>query len=161
MENATHLASAAVLLHDEGAGRVRASRKGPQVQYWLDPGDAREMARGVEALARLYFAAGATRVWLPGAGLAPVDNVSQLQNAMKQVSWTPHRVILNSVHPQGSCSLGDDPKTSATDARGAVHGAEGVYVADASLFPTSVGVPPQITVMALASAVAEGIVRHS
>jgi choline dehydrogenase-like flavoprotein len=160
MLNAIRLASAAVLLHDEGAGVVRASRRGPQVKYWLDARDTREMAHGVESLARLYFAAGARRVWLPGTALPPVDDVAQLQNAMNQLKWSPHRVILNSVHPQGSCSLGENEKTSATNAHGQVHGAEGVYVADASLFPTSVGVPPQITVMALATAVADAVVQR-
>jgi choline dehydrogenase-like flavoprotein len=80
---------------------------------------------------------------------------------MRQLKWSPHRVLLNSVHPQGSCSLGGDDRASATDAMGQVRGADGVYVADASLFPTSVGVPPQITVMALATAVADAIVQRA
>jgi choline dehydrogenase-like flavoprotein len=43
------------------------------------------------------------------------------------------------------------------DAFGAGHGMRGLYVADASVFPTSVAVPPQITVMALATRTAQRI----
>jgi choline dehydrogenase-like flavoprotein len=44
-----------------------------------------------------------------------------------------------------------------TNAFGEVHGSEGVYVADASLFPTSSKVNPYLTVMALAERVAERV----
>jgi long-chain-alcohol oxidase len=55
-------ATAAVLLHDEGAGRVDIARDGrPRVRYWPDRRDRAELRRGVEALARIYLAAGAGR----------------------------------------------------------------------------------------------------
>ena len=53
--------------------------------------------------------------------------------------------------------MGEDPATSVTDAWGRVHGEEGLYVADASLFPESSHVNPYLTIMALAERVAETV----
>jgi choline dehydrogenase-like flavoprotein len=46
--------------------------------------------------------------------------------------------------------MGDDPKTSVTSSRGEHHQVKGLFVADGSLFPTSIGVPPQISIYAFA-----------
>jgi choline dehydrogenase-like flavoprotein len=53
--------------------------------------------------------------------------------------------------------MGADPKTSVTDAGGAVRGTDGLYVADACLLPTSVGVNPMMTIIACSLRVADGI----
>jgi choline dehydrogenase-like flavoprotein len=64
---------------------------------------------------------------------------------------------LFSAHQMGTCRMGNDPRTSVCDERGAVRGVHGLFVADASAFPGSSGVNPMITVMALAKMIAEGI----
>jgi choline dehydrogenase-like flavoprotein len=64
---------------------------------------------------------------------------------------------LFSAHQMGTCRMGRDARTSVCDERGAVHGMQGLYIADASLFPASSGVNPMLTVMALAHYVARGI----
>jgi choline dehydrogenase-like flavoprotein len=57
----------------------------------------------------------------------------------------------------GSCRLGKDRRTSVADPHGQVHGVPGLYVADASGFPTASGVNPMLSVMALAYRVAQRI----
>lgn len=64
---------------------------------------------------------------------------------------------LNRGHVSGTCRFGDDPKTSVVDPSGRAHGLENLYVSDASLFPTSGGMGPSLTVAALALRIAEGI----
>ena len=161
MRDLPRLASASVLVHDEGAGRVRVGRDGrPRVVYWPDAGDRGTLLRGIGALARLYLAAGAERVYLPFTGMAPVTDEASLDAALAGARLRRYATSLTSVHPQGTCALGADPSTSATDPRGALHGAPGIFVCDASLFPTSVGVPPQVTIMALATAVAERVAEE-
>jgi choline dehydrogenase-like flavoprotein len=49
----------------------------------------------------------------------------------------------------GGCVMGADPARSVCDPAGRVHGYTGLYVADASLVPTNLGVNPQHTIMAL------------
>jgi choline dehydrogenase-like flavoprotein len=69
----------------------------------------------------------------------------------RQVCWTG----LASTHVQGSCRMGDDPERSATDRNGKVHGVEGLYVGDSSLIPRTLSVNPSLTIMALASRLAD------
>jgi choline dehydrogenase-like flavoprotein len=57
---------------------------------------------------------------------------------------------LNSAHPQGGNPISRDWRTGVVDPSFRVHGMDNVYVCDASVFPTSVTVNPQLTVMALA-----------
>ena len=45
--------------------------------------------------------------------------------------------------------MGDDPARSVVDPDGRVWGWDNLYVADASVFPSSLGVNPQVTIMAL------------
>jgi choline dehydrogenase-like flavoprotein len=156
MRQYPHLASAAVLLHDESTGLVRGGPGRPTVHYWPDLGDRQELLRGVRALAELYFAAGAQEVYLPfEAGRA--RRAHELEKAMSTAQIRRHELPLTSVHPQGTCAMGKDPYRSVVRPTGAVWQAPGVYVADASLFPTSIGVPPQVTIMALAGVVADNV----
>lgn len=62
-------------------------------------------------------------------------------------------------HPMGTCRMGDDPATSVTDPDGQVWGQPGIYVADASSFPSSLGINPALTVAANALRIAEKITR--
>jgi choline dehydrogenase-like flavoprotein len=57
-------------------------------------------------------------------------------------------------HPLGTCRMGADPTAAPLDADGRLRGYEGVYVADGSIVPSSLGVNPQITIMALATRIA-------
>jgi choline dehydrogenase-like flavoprotein len=69
----------------------------------------------------------------------------------RQVCWTG----LASTHVQGSCRMGDDPARSATDRNGKVHGVDGLYVGDSSLIPRTLSVNPSLTIMALATRLAD------
>jgi len=53
-------------------------------------------------------------------------------------------------HLFGGCTMGKDPSRSVCDELGRVRGYEGLYVVDASVIPTNLGVNPQHTIMALA-----------
>ena len=69
----------------------------------------------------------------------------------------PNRLPLFTAHQMGSCRFGADRKTSVADAYGQVHGVKGLFIADASGFPTASGVNPMLSVMALAYRVAQHI----
>lgn len=157
-----NIAIGVVLLHDETEGRVTPSRRGrPRVRYWPNGADTRELLRGIRALAHLYFAAGALRVWLPFAATPPVTGVARLDAALGRARPRPHTLTLNSVHPQGTCAIGPTRTTGAAAPHGELWDEPDIFVCDASLFPTSVGVPPQVTVMAFASAIAEHIAARA
>ncbi len=158
MREFAHAASACVLLHDETEGRVTVNRRGrPVARYWPGKADRVALRQGLRALARLYLAAGAERVYLPHAGASPISGEAELRAAMAALTTDRYLLTLNSVHPQGTLAMGHAPDAGAVDPGGQLWGHPGIYVADASLFPTSIGVPPQVTIMALAMAVADGI----
>ncbi|TPV95058.1 MAG: GMC family oxidoreductase [Myxococcales bacterium FL481] len=64
---------------------------------------------------------------------------------------------LNFGHVSGTCRMGDDPETSVVDADQRCHDLDNLYVADASVFPTSGGINPSLTIAALALRVADRI----
>ena len=59
-------------------------------------------------------------------------------------------LFLYASHPMGTCRMGGDPDTSVVDPTGRVWGWDNLRVADASIFPTSLGVNPQVTTTAMA-----------
>lgn len=69
----------------------------------------------------------------------------------KRVCWTG----LISTHTQGGCRMGDDPARSAVDRNGESHEVKGLFVGDGSLVPRTLSVNPSLTIMALATRLAE------
>ena len=62
-----------------------------------------------------------------------------------------------SAHVMGGCPLGADPRHSVVDAAGRHHQLANLYVVDGSLFPTSIGANPQLSVYAIAARLASGL----
>jgi gluconate 2-dehydrogenase alpha chain len=58
--------------------------------------------------------------------------------------------IPHGAHVMGGMRMGKDPRTSATDGTGKVHGMDNVFVADGSVFPSSGGGNPTLTILATA-----------
>jgi choline dehydrogenase-like flavoprotein len=149
------MASGVVLLHDETRGRVRARGRGglrPAIEYWPDAADLAELRAGIRNLALLFLAAGARRIVLPFRDSPIVDREggeAALDAALARGRPLPHLLSLSSVHPQGTCPLGKSPARAVVRPDLELHDplGRGVYVADASVFPSSIGVPPQLTIM--------------
>jgi choline dehydrogenase-like flavoprotein len=70
------------------------------------------------------------------------------------------RLAVSTVHLMGTARMGGDATRSVCGPGGRVHDRVGLYVADASLLPTPLGVNPQETIMALATVVARGLIRE-
>ena len=85
-------------------------------------------------------------------------DVARLENG----SVGPNRIGLFSAHVNGTCRMGTDPSTSGATPEGERHGVRGLYISDGSLLPTSLGVNPQETIMAIATVLAERMaMRHA
>ncbi|HXY86717.1 MAG TPA: GMC family oxidoreductase [Gaiellaceae bacterium] len=69
----------------------------------------------------------------------------------QQVCWTG----LASTHVQGSCRMGDDPERSVVDRNGEAHEVKRLFVGDGSLVPRTMSVNPSLTIMALATRLAD------
>ena len=149
IEHFENLAVIGVHLSERSEGRVQASGR---VTYRLRDDDARELVYGIARAADLLFAAGATEVYpqLHGASrLAPGE-----QRALADGRFAPADLRLEAFHPLGTARMGADPSAAAVAPSGESHDLAGLWVADASLMPTSLKVNPMITVMACARRVA-------
>jgi choline dehydrogenase-like flavoprotein len=69
----------------------------------------------------------------------------------RRVCWSG----IASTHVQGSCRMGDDPARSVVDRNGESHEVRRLFVGDASLVPRTLSVNPSLTIMALATRLAE------
>lgn len=144
-----HIAVLTAMLHDESEGRVSLARDGrPRIDYVLSPADTDQLARGVRACARLLFAAGARQVLVPSVPPLELSRPDQIESIPASVA-RPHGMAMAAVHPMGTMCLGDDPRRAVVRSTGEHHQVEGLFVLDGSLFPTSIGGPPQIGIYTL------------
>jgi choline dehydrogenase-like flavoprotein len=151
-----HIGSIGVHLSDRSSGRVGLAGDGSlRASYRLTGEDSRRLAFGIARAAEIHFAAGATEVY---PNIARVGTLRSAQLAeFEATAFKPSELRLEAFHPMGTARIAADPAEGTCAADGSVNGAAGLYVADASLFPTSVGVNPMMTVIAFAKRVAEGI----
>ncbi len=152
-----HIAALLVMLHDRTTGRVTINRAGsPRILYRLSREDKEGLIDGAINAARLLFAAGATEILMPYTQHIRIRTEGDLE-LVRQRGIVENDMMLASSHPQGTLRMGQNPATSVVDFSGEAHAVKNLFVADASLFPTSVGVPPTLTIAALAEHVARQI----
>ncbi|MDP9033742.1 MAG: GMC family oxidoreductase [Myxococcota bacterium] len=145
-----NLAVLTAMVHDETSGDVSVDADASTVvRYAMTERDRQQLAFGLRACARLLLAAGAREVTIPGMGGRRLTRSAEL-DALDLSFVRPHAVPLTSVHPMGAMRMGEDPSNSVVRSTGEHHQLRGLFVADGSLFPTSIGGPPQISIYAFA-----------
>jgi len=159
LEELPHVANWAVALKAEAQGTVRPSLLfGDMVRYDLTRGDLERLRKAMRTLAEMHFAAGAREVVSGVAGL-PETLTSREQAALfDEAPLDPRAYSLVMTHLFGGCRAGKDAATSVVDPTLKVHGVDGLYVMDASVFPTNTGVNPQHSIMSVASVAAARLV---
>ncbi len=150
MEQYNHMLTAGCLIEDTGEGRVIL---GPDLQPWLAfklaRPDVEKLHRGVRYIAEQLFAAGARKVLLPFGGLPELDSPDHLDR-IDDRKHIKKDVELMTVHIMSSCRMSNSAATGVCDNAGRVHDVDGLVIADASVIPSSVGVNPMETIIALA-----------
>ncbi len=166
LSNIDYLAMAGVMIRDyEPSGSVCLSDKGnAKISHLLKREDLENLGKGIAELVDMWFTVGAEYV-ITGHNDYPVltsENWKELIPKLKEaIIESPEALQLASAHPQGGNRMGNDPGASVVDKDRRVHGFENLFVCDASVFPTAVGVNPQITVMALAEMTADYLMSAS
>lgn len=155
LETADHTASLGAMVGDEPVGRVLGERRAI-IRYDLSRRDGARLVRGLGIMGRVLFAAGAREVSLGVPGHAVVRTEQELDDAVAAAD--PRDLHLAAFHPTGTARAGADPDRYPVDPEGRLRGVDGVWVADACILPTCPEVNPQISIMALALAVADGMV---
>ncbi|HKJ36753.1 MAG TPA: GMC family oxidoreductase [Solirubrobacterales bacterium] len=158
----SHIAANGVQVRDDHSrGRVRLRRGGGvRISYRLRSPEVRRLAFGIARAAEIFFAAGAREVYPQISGspiLRPADG-----GWLESRRVRAHDLRVEAFHPMGTARIGVDEGTTVADPAGAVRGTDGLWVADASTFPTAPGVNPMVTIIALARRIALGIAeRHA
>jgi hypothetical protein len=157
LERMANLAVLGLLVSDTSSGRVwsRGPGRTPVMTYALNRYDTRRALDGMALAARVLFAAGAREVHPMLWGAGPLRD-ERAARACLGGRWPASALRLTAYHPMGTARIGADAG-GVVDGAGRVRGAERLVVADAGVFPTSLGVNPQVTIMAFASRAAERI----
>jgi choline dehydrogenase-like flavoprotein len=149
-----HLASLYSVIDDEETGEVALGPRGhPRLTYRTRDRDVPKVRDFFSKCAKVLLAAGAGEVWLPDES----RTVVRTQGEADAVATRPidlRGMLCAAPHLLGTCRMGPRPYHAVVDSWGAVHGVEGLTVADGSIMPTSISVDPSLTIMAMADAIA-------
>ncbi len=121
---------------------------------WALGGRDKERIRyAFETLAWMGLLAGAKQMILPTRPGLAVEltkaNVEIFIDGLARFPMSLETLVLATAHPQGGNRM--SAAGGVVDTAFRVRGTRNVFVADASIFPTSIGVNPQLTIMALSS----------
>lgn len=145
----------------------------PRIQYTPSAFDRANIMEGVVALVKIAYVEGAEEIHLVNSGVKPFirsESSSESSNAgitdpdftawvaeIQRIGNKPPMAGFASAHQMGTNRMSVNPRDGVVDPEGRVWGTEGLYVADASVFPSASGVNPMITNMAIADMISRGI----
>ncbi len=160
LERFNNYAMAGLLIRDGNNGRVSLTPTGrTSITYDLGQKELKSMAKGMEILAKMWFALGAKQIVSSHRNLMILKNEKDIPKLVDKVLNDHKNLLLGSAHPQSGNRIGPSPDISVVDSDCKVYGFKNLFVCDASVFPTAVGVNPQVTIMTVASIIASRIKR--
>ncbi|HVN86830.1 MAG TPA: GMC family oxidoreductase [Candidatus Binatia bacterium] len=150
MKNFHRMVGILVLMHDQSSGTVRVDSSGKlAITYQVGSREQRLFVDGMKHCAEILFASGAKEVLAPYARplrLKPGDSL----DAFDERGVRPNDILIASTHPQSTCKMGENRRRSVVNSYGQSHDLKNLFVCDMSVFPSSLGAPPQITTASLA-----------
>jgi choline dehydrogenase-like flavoprotein len=159
MRRYNRVTCAGVLVGTESNAEIRrAGFTGREIDYTPTRGDLDKLLAGLMLSGEIFFAAGA-KVVIPNTfdyhEFRTVEELRRLPELVRDSS----DITIGTGHPQGGNMLSGNPDLGVVDPEFRVYGYDNLFVCDASVFPTSLGVNPQLTVMALANYAAEFVAK--
>jgi choline dehydrogenase-like flavoprotein len=157
MRRYKHMTCLGVVVGSESNGVVKAGLL-EEVDLTYEPTDRDfvKLKDGVRMACDIGLRAGALRALPPTFRMLEIFNDDDLALIDTELGSSSD-LSVNSAHPQGGNRMSADAKRGVVDPEFRVYGTDNVYVCDASVFPSSITVNPQLTVMALAKYAADEI----
>ncbi len=159
-----HMAGLNAFSLDEGHGSVQWKGGlldgGKEIKWNPNRNEFNNIIRSASIAARIFFSAGAEKVWLPTFQKLEANSVFDLDEQLSKVDYGINGIYtfrINTFHGHGTARMGADPYQNVVSPSGEVFGVSGLYVADASLIPEPLAYAPQWTVQVLAKYVADKI----
>jgi choline dehydrogenase-like flavoprotein len=145
--------------HDDEGGTVTVGRDGRiKIDYPLAASVREAAVAAIADMARLHLAAGAREVVTLHETPLVIKREADL-DAIAAAPFGPNRHTMFTAHQMGGAAMGEDPARSVVDSRGRHHQIENLWIADGSVFPTSLGVNPQVSIYAHARLFATEIAK--
>jgi choline dehydrogenase-like flavoprotein len=166
MRELSHMQVVIALLRDgfhaqSPGGIVRLDGDGsPVLDYPLGDYLWNGVRRAFASMAEIQFAAGARTVMPVHARGAAYGDAASARAAISAFDLAPLVTPVVSAHVMGGCPIGSDARRAAVDTAGRYHHLANLYVADGSLFPTSIGANPQLSSYAIAAKLASAWARE-
>jgi choline dehydrogenase-like flavoprotein len=181
----SHLASFVTIVRDKDTGTIfpdpHTGR--PRIAYVTSDFDREHALQGMEAVVKICYVQGALEVLPYVAGLEPlrVDQEARrdfeaklARGEVKDPEFSDPKLKawlielwrlgrsqplapVGSAHQMGTCRMASSAEEGVVDPKGKVWGREGLYVADASVFPSASGVNPMITNLAISDMISRGV----
>jgi choline dehydrogenase-like flavoprotein len=153
MKRYSHMTSFGMMIGDESEGRlIWLPVFGYAYYYALTHGDVRRLQKGIAFLARVFLKGGAKRVYtlIRGIEFGTLEEVDRFE----ATKLHPSDMDVMAFHPLGTCRMANSARDGVCDPNHEVFGVPRLYVCDGSVIPTSLGVNPQLTIMAFATRLA-------
>jgi len=169
-----HMVGYISLARGRDSGRVYPDPVDGRVRFQYTPSkfDKSHILEGLLALSKIHYINGAEEIFTVIPGMRPFKrdpllpstgdgiNDPAFQTWLEEVRAkgfpSPESTFV-SAHQMGSCRMSAKSKDGVVDPKGRVWGTEGVYVADASVFPSASGVNPMVTNMAISDWISMGV----
>jgi len=155
MGSFTHAHAQLALLRDgfhpgSAGGNVAVRGDGsPVLAYALTPAIWDAVRRALLAMAEIQFAAGARRVYPVHEAVTGYATLREAREGIAALPLQPLATRVVSAHVMGGCGMAAAPRQGVVDARGRHFQIANLSVHDGSVFPTSIGANPQMSIYAL------------
>ena len=151
MKRYNKMSCAGILVGSEPNAEVKdRGLTGREIDYDPTPGDFKKLLDGIMLSGDIFLKGGA-KIIMPASfkyyEFTNSEDLANLPNILKDSS----DLTIGTGHPQGGNALSLNPKIGVVNDEFKIYGYDNIYIADASVFPSSLGVNPQLTVMSLSN----------
>ncbi len=160
------MASFIVLVRDKFGGKVTVDKFGnPQVHYQLNPYDLKHMMLGLRDAFKIHRAAGAQEILLPHNHRATYSpgktkiSMEAFLDQMPRMGWKANQFNLFTAHQMGTCGMGKHELMHPVTPEGRFRGVDNLIIADGSAMPSSAGINPMISIMAMTHHTIAGLIK--
>jgi long-chain-alcohol oxidase len=142
------------------------------IDYTMASDDTERLLDGQEKMLRILYASGLAKQLgtmgtqgrmfvVPADRTAGQASFEEFLRVLRQDGLHPYQGMVFSAHQMGTCRMASTPELGAVKPTGETWDVKNLYVADASLFPTALGINPMITVEMLAFLVARHVAERA
>jgi choline dehydrogenase-like flavoprotein len=144
-----------VMISDKSSGWVGANADGTAAMtYWWTDEDIDTMRKGLIRTCEVLLAGGAKKLFVPIHNVGWCDTLEEARDAILAAGIQDYKALY-AAHPMATCRMGLAIEDSVIGPSGETHGLPGLYISDSSIFPTALGVNPQLTTMAMATRIGQ------